>query len=77
MGSLDVVPNQLWEVEMSDLVDLAVIKHRETEKAWLVSDTGESKDGVWIPKSQAELYEGQSGSTLTCPEWLATEKGLV
>lgn len=57
----------------SDLIDVAVQVHAETEKAWLVSDTGERKDAVWIPKSQAELDEG----VLTLPEWLATEKKFV
>lgn len=62
---------------MSELVDLAVEKHHETDKAWLVSDTGRGDDGVWIPKSQAELVEEGGCFTLTCPEWLAIEKGLV
>ena len=57
----------------SDLVDVAVQKHGETERAWLVSDTGERKDAIWIPKSQAELADG----VLTLPEWLAKEKGLI
>lgn len=61
----------------SDLVDIEVQLHHETEKAWLVSDTGNSKDAVWIPKSQAELEQFGDGHTITCPEWLAIEKGLI
>ncbi|MBL4766306.1 MAG: hypothetical protein JKY94_01035 [Rhodobacteraceae bacterium] len=59
------------------LVDIAVEKHHETEGAWLVSDTGRGEDGVWVPKSQAELFEDRGMFTLTLPEWLAIEKGLV
>lgn len=57
----------------SDLIDCAVQIHAETEKAWLVSDTGERKDAVWVPKSQAEFEDG----VLTLPEWLAKENELI
>lgn len=57
----------------SDLIDVAVHLHVETEKAWLVSDTGDKTDAVWVPKSQAEL----DGTILTLPEWLAIEKRFV
>lgn len=57
----------------SDLIDCAVHLHTETEKAWLVSDTGVRADAVWVPKSQAELEDG----VLTLPEWLAKEKDLI
>lgn len=61
----------------SDLVDLAVVLKRETDKAWCV-DAGGSAD-VWLPKSQCELERGGAGraDTLTLPEWLAKEKGLI
>jgi len=63
----------------SDLVDLSVHLHFATVKAWLVSDTGDSADAVWIPHSQGELEQDPDGRsyTLTCPEWLAKEKGLI
>ncbi len=61
----------------SDLVDLVVVKHHETELAWLVSDDGDRDHAVWIPKSQAELEQDRQGLILTCPERLAIEKGLV
>lgn len=60
-------------VRKSDLIDLAVQVHHETEKAWLISDDGDRAKAKWIPKSQAEVAEG----VLTCPEWLAKEKGLI
>lgn len=55
----------------SDLIDIAVILKGETDKAWRVdAGMGEPK---WIPKSQCEFEDG----TLTLPEWLAKEKGLI
>lgn len=57
----------------SNLIDCAVHLHHETERAMLVSDTGDKRDAVWIPKSQAELADG----VLTIPEWLAIEKDLI
>ena len=62
----------------SDLIDISVSLIYETEKAWLVSDTGQSDDAVWIPKSRAELEPSDFGiMTLTLPERFAQEKGLI
>jgi hypothetical protein len=62
----------------SNLLDISVSVLIETEKAWLVTD-GLPDDGVWIPKSQAEIEPSATGGifTLTLPEWLAKEKGLI
>jgi hypothetical protein len=62
----------------SDLVDLTVQVHAETEKAIFVSDDGDSDSAVWLPKSQIEI-ERKKGNIVevTLPEWLAEEKGLV
>ena len=62
---------------MSDLIDVTIQIHHETEKAWLVSVDGSRDSAVWIPKSQAELMTERRTHTLTLPEWLATEKGLI
>lgn len=59
----------------SDLVDISVTLVHETDKAWLL-DLGDDEE-VWIPKSQAELERNGRGWTLTCPEWLAMDKGLI
>ena len=59
----------------STLIDCAVQLHHETEKAWLVSDSGERDKAVWIPKSQAEFDEADS--VMTLPQWLAKDKGLI
>lgn len=61
----------------SDLIDVAVKLHHESEKAWLVSDDGDRAKAIWIPKSQAELESKGAAHILTLPEWLATDKGLV
>lgn len=63
----------------SDLVDIPVHLHAETDKAWMIR-TGDRSYGEkhWIPKSQGELVpEGSPGIyILTIPEWLAVAKGL-
>lgn len=62
----------------SDLIDLSMQIHAETERAILVSDTGDRDDAVWLPLSQIEVNE-RHGSVLeiTCPTWLAKDKGLI
>ena len=54
----------------SNLIDIEARLIHETEKAWKLDTGGEP---VWIAKSAAEF----DGATLTLPEPLAIEKGLV
>lgn len=62
----------------SDLIDLTMQRHHETEKAILVSDDGERAKAVWLPKSAVEVEEkGRGIVVVTLPEPLAIEKGLV
>ena len=61
----------------SDLIEVAVQLHHETDKAWLVSDDGDNDNAVWIPKSQAEIEPDGGCHMLTCPEWLAIDKELL
>lgn len=62
----------------SDLIDLEMSLHHETERAILVSDDGERKNAVWLPKSQCEFEETSPGIVkVTLSERTATEKGLV
>ncbi len=62
----------------SDLIDITVMRHAETEKAILISDDGERKNAVWVPKQHIEIDEGQAGHvTITMPEWLALDKGFI
>lgn len=73
----------------SDLIDIQVALHHETEKAVLVSETGQDARAKWIPKSQVEVeptgsfVQWQVGAKkyplvkLTLPEWLANNNGLI
>jgi len=63
----------------SDLVDLEVYVHAETEKALFVSGVGPGSDKrVWLPKSQIEINDrSQFLAEITVPEWLAIDKELV
>lgn len=64
----------------SDLIDVTVTIHAETAKAWLMSDDGTKERAKWVPKSQGEFEPTTIAThigTLTCPEWLAKEKGFI
>ena len=76
----------------SNLHDLDLVLHYETDKAVLVSADGSEARAAWLPKSRIELYRGRlnaegikrSGQlvrlpvvTVTVPEGLAKEKGLI
>lgn len=65
----------------SDLVDLLMSLHLKTPKAILVSDDGDRDKAVWLPLSQIEIEpKPELGPTIvevTCPEWLAKDKGLI
>jgi len=62
----------------SDLVDVTVQLHHETERAVLVSDDGDREKAVWIPLSQCEVERRRGGVVIvTMPEWMALEKGLI
>lgn len=62
----------------SDIVDIDVEVAHRTEKAVLVH-TGNKEEAVWLPLSMIEI--GPSGiagiETITLPERLALEKGLI
>lgn len=62
----------------SDLVDVTVKMHAKTERAILISDGGEAENAVWVPLSQCEVLPLTKGMvTVTMPEWLAMDKGLI
>jgi len=60
--------------QKSDLIDLSLMVHHVTEKAVLLSDTGEVSKAKWCPLSQVE---NNGDGTWTMPEWLAKEKGFI
>lgn len=55
----------------SDLVDIAGEVRGETDKAIRFFDGDVT---VWLPKSQ---IEDNGDGTVTMPEWLAHDKGLI
>jgi hypothetical protein len=62
----------------SDLVDLTLQLHAETEMAILVSDDGDKARAIWLPLSRCEIERKSAGVVIvTLPEWLATQRGLV
>jgi hypothetical protein len=63
----------MMAAKIVDVEDLD-IKNR-TDKAILVDD---GKVSVWLPLSQVEVEEYRDGTyTVTLPEWLAKDKGLI
>ena len=63
-----------------EVTDIVVQEHHRTDKAILVSDTGDKEDAVWLPFSQIEMepVPGKSGFLeITLPVWLAQDKGLI
>lgn len=69
------------------LTDMMLCLHHETDKAILVSETGDPKSSVWIPKSQCEFTASEKVARVagkvypvvevTMPEWVAINKGLA
>lgn len=58
-----------------DEIDICVEFLKESDRAIKVSDGNVEE---WLPKSQIE-YDGEPGDTITVtmPNWLALEKGLI
>lgn len=61
----------------SDLIDVSVTLVHETDRAVLIDHGGDGN--VWLPKSACEIEKDANGKTwtLTLPERLAIEKGLI
>jgi len=63
------------------MIDVCLEIHHETKAAFLVSEDGNRKSAVWIPKSQAtpDKEDVGIGDTVvfTMPEWLAEEKEFI
>jgi hypothetical protein len=56
-------------------VALALVLHDQTDKAWLLSETGRDVDAHWAPKSQCKRGEGRDENVWTMPAWLAADRG--
>lgn len=69
----------------SDLCDITLAQHHETDRAYLVSEDGEHENAIWLPKSLVErdpdsvakVKPGLWSYTYTMPERLAHQKGLI
>ncbi|UWQ30218.1 hypothetical protein [Leisingera sp. M523] len=61
----------------SNIIDLDLIIVRLTDKAALVKGA-EDADAIWLPLSQIEL-DGEPGAvgTVSLPDWMAQERGLI
>lgn len=66
-----------------ELYDCRLVVHRETERAYHVSEDGDPDSAVWLPKSQCERYDEVGRHKFwpihdfSLPRWLAEEKELV
>lgn len=62
----------------SDLIDVTMKIHHQTERAVFASDDGDVEHAVWLPLSQVEVSpRGDGTAEIAMPEWLARERGLV
>lgn len=62
----------------SDLVDICAIVRHRTDRGVLIIHA-EEKAPVWLPLAHVELAANEDGRThtVTVPQWLAEEKGIV
>jgi hypothetical protein len=59
-------------------IEVIIIRDEDSDAAILVSETGDEDDVVWLPRSQIEYTTDRHGrTTVTLPEWLGIEKGLL
>lgn len=62
----------------SNIIDIDVHVHITTERAVLVSETGDRDIAEWLPLSQVEVeMTGPAAASVSIPEWLAQERGLI
>lgn len=60
----------------SDIIDIECMILSETTMAVNVDHGGDK--ACWLPKSQIEIeLLGKGKATITLPQWLAEEKGIV
>lgn len=63
----------------SNLVDVTLIKVRETDKAYGFKETEADEELVWIAKSLVEMEPTKKAGifVVTMPEYIAHEKELI
>jgi len=79
MRRLDQLARQKREKRMNpNMIDIDVHLHVTTCNAVLVSETGDRDAAEWLPLAQVEVaVTAPATATVTLPEWLAIERGLV
>jgi hypothetical protein len=60
-----------------EFYDVKLHYHFDAPKAIMVSENGDVKRGVWLPKSQIEYVVSGNEVDVTAPEWLLKDKGLI
>lgn len=58
-------------------VELALVLHDESPKAWLLADGIDRRTAQWTPKSQVKRGEGRDANVWTVPAWLARDRGWL
>lgn len=56
-------------------VALALVLHRTSEKAWLLSETGKAAEAQWVPFSLATRGEGPEANVWAIAKWKARALG--
>ena len=61
------------------LAQVTLAEHHRTDRAILVSDSGDKKLAVWLPLSQITIHSTDDYGIhdIVLPEWLAIDKGLI
>lgn len=65
--------------EGTEIVDVELYLHHETPAAILISKNGTRRDEqIWLPKKLIEyVIKHHNCISVTMPQWLAFEKGLI
>lgn len=58
-------------------VQLALILHDQSTKAWLLGESVDGRKAKWAPKSKVTRGEGRDANIWTMPRWVAVERGWL
>ena len=68
----------------SDILDIRMVLHRQTDSAVHVSEDGDESRAVWLPLSQIEMSPAKTRGAgllphvdLQIPQWLAEKRRLA
>jgi hypothetical protein len=72
------IPRRKENNVKSNIIDIDGAIEARTDRA-ILFHTGDKTEAAWLPLSQVEVAETGIGGifTVTLPEWLAQEKGLI